>query len=102
MRARIGILIVLTVAALAVFEATSPAEKRLLFPAPASEPAPAVEPMLYEIAPDAAILPADDLDAHPALFSPAQPLEGMPGSGWQDPWSGTDGWRGEEGRAHAS
>ena len=36
MRARIGILIVLTVAALAVFEATSPAEKRLLFPAPAS------------------------------------------------------------------
>jgi len=85
MRARVGILVLLTIAALAVFEAVSPPDQRLLFPSPASEPASA-EPVLREMPTDVLLLPVDDSAASLNLVGPALQPAAMPGSGLYDPW----------------
>ena len=77
MRARVGILVLLTIAALAVFEAVSPPDQRLLFPSPASEPASA-EPVLREMPADVLLLPVDDSTESLNLIGPALQLEAMP------------------------
>ena len=85
MRARVGILVLLTIAALAVFEAVSPPDQRLLFPSPASEPASA-EPVLREMPADVPLLPVDDSTESLNLIGPALQPEAMPGSSLYDPW----------------